>query len=198
MKKILVICILSVFLTVSLFAATSNTEGKIATEYLVLGGFGFKAQVENPLLAEYAAGEMDLIPFEGMKSEGKTWVKMAANRAGNLNFITQNIQPAEHSCVYAHVFVNMPKSQKVRLGIGSDDGSAVIVNGVLVHQNVVHRGWELDQDILEIPMSQGWNRVLCKVFNGGGGFDLSLTLKNPDGSQIPGLRFFGRQSGDAS
>ena len=62
----------------------------------------------------------------------------------------------------------------MRLTIGSDDGSRVWVNDALVHDDPTRHAATPLQAIVRVPLKKGWNRVLCKVENGGSGFGLYL------------------------
>ncbi|MBN1348881.1 alpha-mannosidase [candidate division KSB1 bacterium] len=187
-KLILSLLIFSLSIPVTTQLNASQLAG-IVSEFLVLGGFSFKSEKDQPLFTDYAIGEADIAPFEGQVSAAKIWQKMSASFNGQLDFEIQEITPYDNSTVYAHVYVKLPQSQKVLLLAGSDDGLAIFANGVLVHYNHIYRGWRLDQDKVEIALAEGWNRILCKVFNGRGGFGLSLRLVNPDGTPIDGIEF---------
>jgi hypothetical protein len=45
------------------------------------------------------------------------------------------------------------------------------------------------QDKVKARLRQGWNDLLAKITQNGGGCGLSLRITAADGSEIPGLRF---------
>jgi hypothetical protein len=71
--------------------------------------------------------------------------------------------------------------------IGSDDQVAVWVNGEEVHRNNTSRGAFPDSDIVQCELNAGWNEVLCKIGQNGGGWGLYLRFNDPDGSLRYGL-----------
>ena len=68
--------------------------------------------------------------------------------------------------LYREIHALTPRALQV--GVGSDDGIRIWLNGELVHDNPVARGVALDQDSLELPLEQGRNELLLKVANYGG------------------------------
>ena len=68
--------------------------------------------------------------------------------------------------LYREIHAQTPRS--LRVGVGSDDGIRIWLNGTLIHDNPVARGVALDQDSLELPLEQGRNELLLKVANYGG------------------------------
>src|SRR6185503_9361024 len=56
-------------------------------------------------------------------------------------------------------------------GMGSDDALKVWLNGKLVHENWVARSARMDDDLVELPMQKGKNRLLLKIQNGTGGWE---------------------------
>ncbi len=66
---------------------------------------------------------------------------------------------------YAWAEINMPKSTTALLGIGSDDGVKVWLNGELVHENWIGRPAKEDDDIVPVTFQKGKNQLLLKVQN---------------------------------
>ncbi|MDE0916558.1 MAG: PSD1 and planctomycete cytochrome C domain-containing protein, partial [Planctomycetota bacterium] len=68
--------------------------------------------------------------------------------------------------LYREIHALTPRA--LRVGVGSDDGIRIWLNGDLVHDNPAARGVALDQDTLELPLQQGRNELILKVANYGG------------------------------
>jgi hypothetical protein len=51
------------------------------------------------------------------------------------------------------------------LGIGSDDGVKVWLNGELVHENWLHRGVVSDNDRVPVNFKKGKNQLVLKIQN---------------------------------
>lgn len=71
---------------------------------------------------------------------------------------------------YAWAEIESPEATTAILGIGSDDGVKVWLNGELIHENWIERGVNKDDDVIGIALREGKNRILLKVQNGGGGW----------------------------
>jgi hypothetical protein len=82
-----------------------------------------------------------------------------------------------------------PTAQEARLEMGSDDGLKAWMNGVVVHANNVNRGITVRQDTAKVKLNEGWNELLLKVTNGGGGWACSCRVRGPDGSELEGLKY---------
>lgn len=69
---------------------------------------------------------------------------------------------------YAWAQIDMPEEKQAILGIGSDDGVKVWLNGELVHENRTTRGVEIDDDRVPVTFKKGMNQLVLKIQNGGG------------------------------
>jgi len=83
---------------------------------------------------------------------------------------------------YLLVFVHSKDTRSVRAMLGSDDGARVWVNGELRHSKAIHRHLAADADQFDVPLREGWNRILLKVKNDDGGYGVMLRLCDPDGT----------------
>ncbi len=82
----------------------------------------------------------------------------------------------EHVICYAWAQVNMPQETEAFLGIGSDDGVKVWLNGELVHENWVDRGVKLDDDVVPVTFRKGHNQLILKIQNGTWGWGYACRL----------------------
>jgi hypothetical protein len=82
-----------------------------------------------------------------------------------------------------------PKAQPAMLELGSDDGVKAWVNGALVNANNTPRPLTPWEDRVNIELREGWNAVLLKVVQGGGGWGACARVRAPGGTDLPGLRF---------
>lgn len=86
-----------------------------------------------------------------------------------------------YNVAYAACYVIMPKAQKVKLSIGSDDGTKVYLNHKLVINDPKHRNAKPDQNQVIVNLHKGSNLVLVKVDNSINGWCFYfrfLTLKD--------------------
>ncbi|HVP12100.1 MAG TPA: dockerin type I domain-containing protein [Phycisphaerae bacterium] len=97
-------------------------------------------------------------------------------------------RPTE-SAAYAHVYVKSPTARAARLRLGSDDGIKVWFNGSNVLTRDVYQGWTADQYTAAVTLNQGWNRLLCKVSQGGGSYQFSARITDPSGGTFSDLDY---------
>ena len=130
-----------------------------------------------------------LLPQEGAHSTGlaKTlrWT-LHVDTDGDIDLAALHGQV--RAAVYAFTAVKSPREQLVTLRIGSDDGVAVWLNDQLAHLNGTRRTREADQDeIAELTLQKGWNRLLIKVENQAGAWGFLARFTQPDGTPLTDL-----------
>ncbi len=86
--------------------------------------------------------------------------------------------------VARQVFATHPHT--IELSLGSDDGIAVFVNGVKVHENKSDRPVAPDQERVTISLVAGENSIVCKIVNTGGPGGFFHRAIAPEGSILHG------------
>lgn len=86
---------------------------------------------------------------------------------------------------YAAIGIQRDKPGKAVIALGSDDSVKVWLNGKQVHENVVGRSANKDEDVVPVALKAGYNHLLVKVENGQGGWGLVLRVLNE--AQVLGL-----------
>jgi HEAT repeat protein len=118
------------------------------------------------------------------------WKPLEVNNAANpWIFLLDRAIGGENRCAYVRTEVWSDAQQALLLEIGSDDGVKAWLNGNLVHSNLVNRGVAPAQDKVEVTLKQGWNSLMLKVVQSGGGWAFCAGFAAPDGGTIDGLRF---------
>jgi hypothetical protein len=74
------------------------------------------------------------------------------------------------------------------LELGSDDGIKAWLNQEVIHTNNALRGCGPGQDKVNAMLRQGWNELMLKVTNDGGGWGACARLRAPDGGAVTGVR----------
>ncbi|GJM30286.1 MAG: hypothetical protein DHS20C17_29210 [Cyclobacteriaceae bacterium] len=69
----------------------------------------------------------------------------------------------DYMIAYAFKEFKVSEAKTALLGVGSDDGVRVWLNGELVHDNWVPRGVIVDDDLVPVSLRQGTNQILLKV-----------------------------------
>ncbi len=82
---------------------------------------------------------------------------------------------------YAVSWVYAREDQEVTLGVGSDDGVRVWVNGEKVHDVKGGRQAKPGQDLVKARLKKGWNEIRAKVDNIIGTWELYLEFRTADG-----------------
>jgi len=89
---------------------------------------------------------------------------------------------------YLRTNVWSPKSQKLRLELGSNDGIKVWLNGRVVHANNTARTIAPGEDIAEVTLRYGWNKLMMKITQSGGTWSACARLSTLDGGSPKGLK----------
>jgi hypothetical protein len=90
--------------------------------------------------------------------------------------------PKDYTVGYAWTEFTVPIATDAWLGLGSDDGVNIWLNGELVHDRWIRRPSRIDEDVVALHLKKGSNRMLIKIQN--------VTL---DWSFIYRLRLFPRK-----
>ena len=92
-------------------------------------------------------------------------------------------QYREAGAAYAVSWVYSDRDQAVTLGVGSDDGIRLCVNGEKVDDVKGGRQAKPGQDVVKAHLREGWNEILAKVDNITGTWELYLEFRTADGGQ---------------
>ena len=132
-----------------------------------------------------ASGPANVRPIAGQKQEvdGEkyTWKKMRPED-GLVDFLDGASRGSHDFCVgYAWAEVESPTDTEAWLGIGSDDGLKVWLNGEIVNDRWVERTSRLDDDVVPLRLKQGMNHFLIKIQNikGHWSFTCRLRVRGP-------------------
>jgi len=89
---------------------------------------------------------------------------------------------------YLRTYVYSPETQEVRFEFGSDDGIKVWLDGEVIHANNVLRGIGRAQDKVTATLKRGWNELLLKITNNGGGWGTCARVRSAAGGPLDGLK----------
>jgi len=158
-----------------------GTESHQLKDWHVLGVFpGEKGatSVNSPAPLDAllkADGSVDLKATVG----GKTWKAVKAAKRGLVD-LAAIYGPNDWCLTYGYTEVESVHAREVVLGCGSDDGIKLWLNGKLVHELEMGRGYSPDQDKVTVQLKAGINRILVKIsqHTGGYGFGVSIPPAN--------------------
>ncbi len=171
----------------SLFAC-QNAAAQKEKEWLILGpisvtedtaGQVTEAQQQQAFKTDYldvtqvAAGKPHTI-------NGKTYQWQSVQSEDQMVNLDQLFDSADYVSAYAFATIDAPEEQKALLGVGSDDGVKVWLNGELVHDNWAPRGFSLDDDVVPVTLKKGTNQILLKVQDIQQGWGFSARILPPE------------------
>lgn len=93
----------------------------------------------------------------------------------------------DDAVAYAVAYLDAPHEMQVKLGLGSDDGAVVWVNGVEVFRKFIQRGYAPRDDRFEVTLKKGRNELLLKIGQAVGGWGFSVHVDDLAGRPVPGL-----------
>jgi len=181
-----------------IIATTSNGSIKKQASRIVrqidkFDGFVTAWEVSGPYMQENVLGpqlfDTQFAP-EKAGADAK-WEIMPASKDGGKPWLIQleKVFGGDNRVAYVRNKVWSGKDQQVRLELGSDDGIKVWLNGEVVHANNAARGIEPGNDKVNVNLKKGWNVLMMKVTQGGGGWGACAKFFTVDGGEIKGLKF---------
>jgi CubicO group peptidase (beta-lactamase class C family) len=94
--------------------------------------------------------------------------------------LVQTFGDTDFTIAYSWAEITMPKTKTVLMGLGSDDGVKVWLNGQLVHENWIGRSVRKDDDLFPVTFKKGKNQLLLKVQNMQSGWAFCLRMISPN------------------
>jgi len=117
--------------------------------------------------------------------EGIAWFVFRSNRR-RIRFLDAIAGPTDRE-VYAAVWVYSESERDAVVAIGPDDGAFVWINGEQVIDVASCQGTNVDQFQADVTLLAGWNAVLTKVRDHGGGWGMFFRFLDVDGAPITDL-----------
>jgi len=140
------------WLTIGEFSGTETTEDCRASEDDLLGDDATAVGAVGDSVAD--------LPWMAFHSSNR-----------RVNFLDYYGGPTPRE-VYAMAWVRSDTTQEVTLATGLDDGARVWIGSDVVLDVVSCQGTNVDQFVAEVTLVAGWNRVLVKVRDQGGGWGM--------------------------
>ena len=160
--------------------ATQTMNGYI-TAWQVAGPYKRAGMNDKELFNVAFAPEKD--------DEQATWSVMPVSGGPPVILNLMSIGGGNNRVAYLRTRVWSEKKRNARLELGSDDGIKVWLNDKVVHANNTNRGCQPGEDTAKVTFQEGWNRLMMKITQGGGGWAACARVTAPDGSLMDGIRF---------
>jgi putative membrane-bound dehydrogenase-like protein len=119
-----------------------------------------------------------------LNAEGKEvgWNDVSGNAETGRIDLGQAFHTNGMVCAYAYAEIDSPEAADGKILAGSDDQLAIWLNGKKVHDSgSSSRGFEADQDQVEVHFNAGKNQLLLKIGNIGGNWEFAARLPGYDG-----------------
>ncbi len=107
------------------------------------------------------------------------WKKATADHRGFVN-LSSELGQVESVIGYGYTTYSSVHPRDTELRCGSDDGIAIWLNGKLVHENNVNRGFSPDQDVVPIHLNAGENHIVVKIHNNRAGWGFGVSIDKPN------------------
>ena len=170
--------------------AAAKTAAEVLKELSKYAGYLTTWQIAAPYTVAGKSGTQVFdvaFPPEQPKAEGVKWQPLKVDKDVKKRWRLQ-MGKGNHRAGYLRTYVWSPKPQQACLQLGSDDGIKVWLNGKVIHSLNVPRSLKADEDKLDLSLPAGWNCLLVKVVNGGGGWEACVRLSAAEGPELEGIR----------
>jgi HEAT repeat protein len=156
-------------------------------KWWVAGPFSNKGSMAEKT-AYFPEKQIDFNQTEVIGDLTASWKKIEIEEAfGILQF--GDMYGRHNLAGYAYSEIVAPENMTAVFKIGSNDGVACWLNGEKIHQNFVGRGLSIDSDVVNVQLQKGVNRILCKVLNEGGNWQLTLRVCDEKGVPLDLSKF---------
>ncbi len=148
-------------------------------------------QISGPYMSkdkDFDALFVESFPPEENKGEWKT-IHLGKDGLSLTNVQFHDLYGGENRVAYARTRFYSELPLTVFLELGSDDGVKVWHNHHLIHQKNEQRACNPADDRIQIEIQKGWNELLFKVTQGGGGWEITACLVDDQGIALKQIIF---------
>jgi len=125
---------------------------------------------DNPGIATVHPLEqkIDLAAKHPVKGGGEAGWKKVDFPDGQIHHLKPQFTQSDNCICYLYRQISVEADSKIRVGLGSDDGIVVFLNGKKIFTNDALRPAAADQDFVTLDLKKGKNDLLLKIANQGG------------------------------
>ena len=117
------------------------------------------------------------------------WSPLERGLDGWIWRLESGIQKLDNGTAYLRTFVYSPIDQEALFYGGVDDGMKIWLNGEFLLTKYTNAPPSLGQCECGAKLRKGWNEIVLKITDSGGGWDFGLRLCTPKHETIDGLKF---------
>lgn len=153
------------------------SEGKYISDWWLIGPFD---NTDRKGIEKIYPPEVEYLTDKSYNGRNKQMVSWWKYDGKNDEYISlaNLFKPSDEGVAYARRVFNFDKSEILKIGLGTNDGVKMWVNGKLVHENIVGRPAVPNEDIVSVQFDKGENVVLLKIDQLGGGWGFYFSLLN--------------------
>ena len=150
-------------------------EGEYITDWWLIGPFNNTNR--KGIEKVYPPEEEFIIDknYSGRNNQLVSWRKYDGKSDEYIS-LAKLFKPSDEGVVYARRIFNLKNNTVQKIGLGTNDGVKMWVNGKLVHTNIVGRPALPNEDVVSVQFHKGENIVLLKVDQLGGGWGFYFSL----------------------
>jgi hypothetical protein len=151
------------------------STGEFITDWWLIGPFDNRSRKG---MDKVYPPEIEFIPnkkYAGHNSQKIGWWLYEGKKDAYIS-LARLFNPSDEEVVYARRIFNLKEKANLKIGLGSNDGVKMWVNGSLVHSNIVARTALPNDDVLTVSFNKGENIVLLKIDQLGGGWGFFFTV----------------------
>jgi hypothetical protein len=151
------------------------SEGKYITDWWLIGPFD---NINRKGMEKVYPPEKEFIQnrkYTGRNNQQVVW-QWYDGKENTYISLAKIFKPSDEDVVYARRVFNLKEKSDLKIGLGSNDGVKMWINGKLVHSNIVARTAVPNDDVLTVPFKKGENVVLLKIDQLGGGWGFFFTI----------------------
>ena len=118
--------------------------------------------------------------YQGRKNHSISWKHYNSEFSGYIDFAKLYGELSDVGVAYARQIFEVSEETDLKIGVGSNDGVRLWINGKLVLDHKVARKAEPNQDVLTVPVKKGENIILLKIDQLGGGWGFYFSVLEGD------------------
>jgi hypothetical protein len=155
------------------FIKSVKSKDKYLTDWWVIGPF--ENEERKGFSTVYPPEQrFDSTQTYSGKGSKVRWTRYNNAESGYIDF-ARLFTPSKNVVSYAYRTITLAEAKTVKLGIGSNDGVRVWINGKLVLDRLVSRPATPNEDQISVSMKKGENTILVKVDQLGNKWGFYLT-----------------------
>ena len=148
----------------------TTTAGKYMRSWLLAGPVNVDAVTAEPndalqekIFKEDQVSLVSIAPVSSLRIKDRNIDWKLFSSEGDIVDLDAYYKSKDFAYAYALAEIKSATTNNVILGLGSDDGVKVWLNGKLVHDNWIPRAVNKDDDLVPLKLVKGSNQLLIKV-----------------------------------